>query len=414
GFHRTLSAIAARYWWPHMSRSIQAYVKSCATCQRTKPSTQAPPGLLQHLPTPNRPWTHVSIDFITNLPPSKGLDGRTYTAIFTCVDLFTKQAHFTPTSKSVSARDTALLFLTHIYRLHSIPTTIISDRDPHFISDIWQTFWTHLGTSLTISSAYHPQTDGQTERTHRTLEQILRAYVQPAQDNWAAYLPIAEAAYNNSTHASTRTIPFFANYGYHPLTPATLHGPKPDSSSTRTTAMDLHNHLRDIHSTITREIDAAKARYTAAANQHRRDITFKVGDLVRLSTDHPSPKLRPRYIGPFTISAVISPVAYRLNLPTNLGRIHPVFYTSRLLPWIPSNDNLFPNRHQPPHHIPEATTDPYDHVDAITAVRLGYEKKLRPSVVFLTQWAAATGREASWEPYEGIRRLPALRTFQQG
>ncbi|GIL63878.1 hypothetical protein Vafri_17893, partial [Volvox africanus] len=170
---------------------------SCATCQRTKPSTQTPPGLLQPLPTPNRPWTHVSIDFITDLPPSKALDGRTYTAIFPCVDLFTKQAHFSPTTKSISARDTALLFLSTVYRLHGLPTTIISDRDPRFIADVWQTFWTHLGTSLNISSAYHPQTDGQTERTHRTIEQILRAYVQPMQDNWAAYLPIAEAAYNN-------------------------------------------------------------------------------------------------------------------------------------------------------------------------------------------------------------------------
>ncbi|GIL50641.1 hypothetical protein Vafri_6771 [Volvox africanus] len=212
GSHRTLAAISARYWWPHMSHTVQAYVKFCATCQRTKPSTQTPPGLLQLLPTPNRPWTHVSIDFITDLPPSKGLDGRTYTAIF----------------------------------------TIILDRDPRFIADVWQTLWTHLGTSLNISSAYHPQTDGQTERTHHTIEQILRAYVKPMQDNWAAYLPITEAAYNNSPHASTGTT-FFAISGYHLLTPATLHGPQADPAEAHPAASNLHNHLHDIHSTIFQE-----------------------------------------------------------------------------------------------------------------------------------------------------------------
>ncbi|GLC38245.1 hypothetical protein PLESTM_000703600 [Pleodorina starrii] len=414
GFHRTLTAISTRYWWPHMSRTVRTYVQSCPICQRTKPSTQPPPGLLHPLPTPSRPWTHVSMDLITDLPPSKGLDGRTYTAIVTFVDMFTKQAHFVPTNKSATARDIALLSIANIYRLHGLPTTIVSDRDPRFTADIWRTFWEHLGTSLNLSSAYHPQTDGQTERTHRTIEQILRAYVQPLQDNWAAYLPVAEAAYNNTPHASTGTTPFFANYGFHPTTPATLNTPNPKPA--HSDAADLHRHLRDIHTTITTELEAAKTRYAAAANQHRRNLTFQVGDRVRLSTanltlpDYPSPKLRPRYIGPFTISAVISPVAYRLQLPPTLGRIHPVFHISRLLPWTDNDPTLFPDRPPPPPAVPVALESPYDSADTtITAVRLGYDKQLRPSVVFLVQWSA--NRDPSWEPYDVARRLPAFRAF---
>jgi hypothetical protein len=194
-----------------------------------------------------------------------------------------------------------------------LPHVIVSDRDPRITPAFWQTLFKALGSKLNVSTAHHPETDGQSEITHRSIEQILRAYVNPLHDDWSTWLPIAEFSYNNAVNSSTRQTPFFANYGFHPTTPISLLNPNP--TGTDPTAAKYLDTLRDVHTSITHELDLAKAQQSAQANRHRRDLTFQVGDRVRLSTDHitladyPSSKLRPRYLGPFTVSKVISPVS---------------------------------------------------------------------------------------------------------
>jgi transposase InsO family protein len=426
GHGRTLASVAKLFWWPRMAATVRRYVSSCATCQQTKPSAQATPGLLQPHATPSRPWTHVSLDLITDLPESPALDGGSYDSVLTVVDMFSKQAHFVPTRKTVTSQQLAALFLQNVYRLHGLPTMLVSDRDPRFTADFWQTVWRHLGTKLNLSSAYHPQTDGQTERTHRTLEQLLRAYVHPEHDNWASRLPVLEAAYNSAVHATTKQSPFYVNYGFEPLTPASLHLPQAVPSSFDSDARALLDSMRDIHQLVASELDLAKARAAEYANRSRRELTFAVGDKVRLSTQHvvlgaqPSRKLRDRYAGPFTVTEVITPVSYRLQLPESLSRLHPVFHVSRLLPWTDDTPAEFPGREQQPRPT-LAARDYIQDEEAYEVERLldvKIEKDMHTTghplcLKFLVRWAAPFNdpSEDRWEPLKNVHRLDALAEF---
>ncbi|GJP37086.1 hypothetical protein CLOM_g21530 [Closterium sp. NIES-68] len=186
-----------------------------AAIQRMKSSKQKKAGLLQPLPVPEQPWQVVSLDFITGLPPtSSGHD-----AILVVIDKFSKMGHFIPTHTTARTEETAQLFVRHIISQHGIPTTLISDRDPKFTSKFWKELMSLLGTKLAMSSAYHPQTDGQTERLNQIVEQLLRAACKDDIFKWDLHLPVLEFAYNNATHAATGQTPFFLCYGRHPLTP---------------------------------------------------------------------------------------------------------------------------------------------------------------------------------------------------
>jgi hypothetical protein len=195
--------------------------------------------------------------------------------------MLTKKAVFARTNKTISSKDLAHLYLEHVFRPHGLSTVLVSDRDPRITSDFWRTLFAALGSKLNISTSHHPQTDGNTERVHRTIEQILRAYVHPLHDDWTTWLPVAEFAYNNSYHSSTKSTPFYANYGYHPTTPASL-------TTTNFTDTSDHQYLDRISSVqalIKQELELVKAQQAEQANKHRRHLTFNPGDLVRLSTD---------------------------------------------------------------------------------------------------------------------------------
>jgi transposase InsO family protein len=302
GVIRTLASISQHFWWPHMTRAVRSYVRACSTCQRIKPSHEHPGGLLQPLPVPERPWTHVSLDLITDLPTSGG-----YNSLVVVVDTFSKMAHFFPTNKTVTAKQLADQFTREIYRLHGLPKVLISDRDPRFTSDFWTDLFKRLGTKLNMSTAYHPETDGQTERTNRTLEQILRAYAHPYQDDWYKHLDLAEFAYNRHPSASTGMTPFQVVYGYNPDTPVTLHA----TSTSDPDAKRRLEPLKDIQALVRENLRLAKETQAAYANRSRQDTSFKEGDLVKLNTAHlklkgqKSKKLKDRFIGPFPIAEVI-------------------------------------------------------------------------------------------------------------
>jgi len=424
GFTKTLNALGAHFYWPGISRSVKAYVRSCATCQRIKPSTLLPPGLLQPHPIPTRPWSHVSMDLITDLPLSPSLvTGQTFDSIATFVCMFTKMAIFVPIHKSISSQQLAHVFMEHVVSKRGIPSVLVSDRDPRFTSDFWQSLFKRLGSRLNLSTSHHPETDGQTERTHRTIEQVLRAYVEPQHADWVTWLPIAEFAYNNSTHSSTHQTPFLANYGYNPTLPSSLAIPAPSSASA-TSYLDT---IRDVQLSITRELALAKAQQAAQADTHRRHLSFQVGDRVRLSTrnlallDHPSSKFRPRFLGPFTVSAVISPVSVKLALPAAMSRVHPVFHVSKLLPWTDTSDSQFPDRPAPDQPIPAAKDFVYGaayEVHSILDVKIAIDpestaRPKAPCLFFLVRWAAPYHDPShdSWEPLRSLSKLDALRSF---
>ncbi|GJP49632.1 hypothetical protein CLOM_g8818, partial [Closterium sp. NIES-68] len=295
GLTKPKSYFTVFYYWPDSASDVQRYVSACPICQRMKSSRQRPAGLLQPLEPPQRPWQHVTMDFVTGLPATAtGND-----AVLVVVDRLTKMAHFAPCRTTITAEDTAKLFISTVVRFHGLPSAIISDRDPKFASKFWQETWVQYDTRLQFSYAYHPQTDGQTERTNQTMDQLIRTNC-PDPARWEEFLPMLEFSYNNAPSATTNHSPFFLNYGMDPTVPTTTHidNPVPRSQQFMTSLQAA----RDKAIEFIRKSNTTARRYT---DLHRRDITMTAGQLVLLDTKNlrlPLPsKLRPRFCGPFRI-----------------------------------------------------------------------------------------------------------------
>jgi transposase InsO family protein len=262
-----------------MNNDVREYIKSCDLCQRIKASQQVPAGLLQPLPIPSRPWEQVSMDFITQLPKTK----NGHDAIVVFVDTFSKMVHFVPTKTTATAPDTARLFFDHVFKLHGLPKSIVSDRDAKFTSRFWQTLFKTMGTRLAMSTAFHPQTDGQTERANRTLEDMLRAFVSYRQDNWDQLLSSAEFTCNNAPNASTNMSPFRTNYGRDPYNPYSSITTIPDDIPA---AGEFLEAIRNATKIATDALVLAKANQERNANKSRREVIYQVDDQVLLSSNH--------------------------------------------------------------------------------------------------------------------------------
>ncbi|KAI2645473.1 Transposon Tf2-11 polyprotein [Labeo rohita] len=325
GVQRTITFIARAFWWRTLRRDVQLYVQACNTCARSKTNNTPSTGELQPLPIPKRPWSHISIDFVTGLPESLGKN-----TILTIVDRFSKAVHLVALTGLPSAKTTAELILEHVVRLHGFPKDIVSDRGPQFTAKFWQAFCRLIGTTSSLSSGFHPQTNGQTERANQQLERFLRCFAGEHQRSWARYLVWAELSNNIHTSSATNLSPFEVCYGYQP--PVFEHQePEVDVPS----AQELVRRCRRLWNHARTAIRRANTRYTT---QHRRrhppGRLFHVGDRVYLSTRNinlktDSKKLTARFIGPFKITHRLNPVTFRLQLPTTL-RIHPVFHQSQL------------------------------------------------------------------------------------
>lgn len=397
GMDKTYDCLTRNYYWPNLRSDVRNYIKTCSACQANKGRNSKPQGLLQPLPIPQRKWEQVTMDFITQLPKTTA----GYDAILVCVDKLTKMVHLAPTHTTATAVDTAELYFDSIVRLHGIQASIISDRDTRFTSRFWEALWQLCGTKLARSTAFHPQTDGQTERTNRTLEEILRAYVDDKHTDWDQRLSAAEFAINNAPSASTGFSPFYLNYGYHPLTPATstvhLH-----TRNENQAASDFLSRLSaDIH-TAKRHLKQAQDRQARNADTKRQDAEFQIGTLVLLSTAHlrlrsdgPAAKFNPRWCGPFKILERIGPVAYRLDLPDTM-RIHPVFHVSLLKTYNDSGDDSRPAVRPPP----IIGTNIYT-VERLLDKRITKHGK-QPIIEYLVQWAGYPIYDATWEPTRNL------------
>ena len=327
------------------------------------------------------------MEFIVELPVSQGQN-----AIFVCVDRLTKMAHFCPTITNVMAEESAQLYLRHVFKHHGLPDDIVSDRGPQFTARFTNRLLQLCKIHSNKSTAYHPQSDGQTEQINQILEQYLRTYCDYQQDNWYELLPLAEFAYNNAKHKSTQFSPFFANYGHHPR--VTLQVP---GDSLNPAAEDLVDRLKKVHESLKQNLTTAQENYKKFFDRRVKDApSFKVGDLVwlarrNITTTRPSTKLDYKKLGPFKITGVVSEsqLTFKLDLPHQM-RIHPFFHVSLLEPYL---SNAIPGRVQSP--PPPIIIDGHAEFEAkeVLDSRVRYNK-----LQYLVDWEGHRSDERTWEP----------------
>ncbi|GJZ55637.1 putative reverse transcriptase domain-containing protein [Tanacetum coccineum] len=328
------------YWWPNMKADIATYVSKCLTCAAEH---QKPSCCYSNNPeTPAWKWEKITMDFVSGLlrTPSG------YDSIWVIVDRLTKSAHFLPMKKTDSMEKLTQLYLKEIICRHGVPVSIISDRDSRFASGFWRSLQKALGTDVNMSTAYHPEMDGQSERTIQTLEDMLRACVIDFGKSWDRHLPLVEFSYNNSYHASIKAAPFEALYGRKCRSPiywsevgdSQLTGPEMIRETTKK-IVQIKNRLL-----------TARSRQKSYADVRRKLMEFSVGDMVMLKV---SPwkgvirfgkrgKLSPRYVGPFKVIDRIGPVAYKLELPDELRGIHNTFHISNLKKCLADENLIIP------------------------------------------------------------------------
>ncbi|KAL6956543.1 hypothetical protein U1Q18_052838 [Sarracenia purpurea var. burkii] len=387
------------FWWMGMKRDVAEYISKCLQCQQIKAERRKPAGLLQPLPIPEWKWENITMDFVIGLPRThKGNN-----SVWVVVDRLTKTAHFLPVKNTYTIDQLAKIYLREIVRLHGVPATIVSDRDPKFVSRFWSSFQKAMGTELLLSTAFHPQTDGQSERTIQTMEDMLRACAMDFQGSWEDHLPLIEFGYNNSFQASIGMAPFEALYGRRCRTPTFWE----EKKGNLLTGPELIQETANKVCQIQKCIKIAQDRQKSYADANRRELQFQEGDMVFLKV---SPmkgifrfgqkgKLSPRYLGPFEILEKVGPVAYRLALTPELAQIHNVFHISMLRKYVADPSHVLT---QPPVQLN------YDLSYEERPVRImdQQEKRLRNKVIPLVKiwWDNQSGGEATWEKEIDMRQ----------
>jgi len=307
GHWKTLELVSWNYWWPQMSRYIGQYVSTCDLCLWTKPWRYSPVGKLQPLSVPDAWWDTLSVDFVVELSESSGHD-----AVMTVVDAVSKRVYFIPTHTTVTVEGAARLFLYYVWKLHGLPKCVVSNCGPQFIALFTKELYRLLGIQISSSTAWHPQTDGQTERVNQELDQFLCLFVNERQDNWYDLLSIAEFQHNNHVHSATQQPPFLLDMG---RIPRMGFEPRQDPSSLETVnefTKRMESATEEAKSTICKAQEDMTRYYN-----RRRSLApvFQPGDWVYLDasdikTTHLSPKLSYRRLGPFEIEHQVGPLAY--------------------------------------------------------------------------------------------------------
>jgi len=336
GIKKTIELVERHFWWPDLHKDVKSYVQSCQSCQKNKPINHAPYGRLQPVEIPDTPWLHINLDFFGPFPATKS--GHSYCMSVT--DRLTRMAHFVPCTRNVTGKEAATLFAQHIFRLHGLPQKLVSDKDPRFTSDFWQQLFKILGSKLAMSTAFHPQTDGLAERIHRTIETMLRHYVDAKHEDWDEKLYVLEFAYNNASHSVTEKSPFELNYGFHPRLPATIDHPIPTDNQLNPTTKIFIEDLQAAWKEAQQALGKAQQQTKSRVDKHRKADDFKVGDLILVhkrvltsAEDGPAQKLTALWRGPFEVVAMPTSVNVTVKLGTHPSAPTKTFHVQHIKPY---------------------------------------------------------------------------------
>ncbi|KAJ9527976.1 hypothetical protein QJQ45_005577 [Haematococcus lacustris] len=404
GMTKTLEQVTRYFDWHGVSEAVKHYVRTGHSCQLNKSSAQKPAGKLQPLPIPLRPWGSVSLDLIVKLPAS---GPAKHDSILVIVDRLTKMVHLARTWERMTAVQYAKLFVDNVFRLHGWPDSIVSDRGPNLNNNrFFVELAALLQVDLDLSSAYHPQTDGQTERMNRVIEEMLRHYIRPDQKDWAEHLPLVEFAINNAKQESTRCTPFYLNYGYHPRVAELLDLPQrvPQAHEFVANARQAVEQARQC-------LARAQKRMKAYQDTKRRDAVFEPGDMVLLSTQNMrgrvgqpgARKLKPRYVGPFRVEYMVGRAAVKLDLPEEWSRIHNVFHVSLVKPYRTYDASDQVPGHAGPPPLQWLDGEPEYKVEKVVDHRLAKSqgkrggKPKKRQLEFLVKWQGHGDEHNTWE-----------------
>ncbi|XP_056696470.1 transposon Tf2-1 polyprotein isoform X1 [Spinacia oleracea] len=392
GRELTLKRIKALFTWKGLSKEVRTFVRNCVTCQAAKHDTSAYPGLLQPLPIPEEVWVDVSMDFISGLPKSGGKD-----VIFVVVDRLSKYAHFIALSHPYTAVQVAQCYLDNVFKHHGWPRSIVSDRDSVFLSNFWQGLFSLQGIDFLLSSAYHPQTDGQTEVVNRCLEAYLRCMTGEHPNSWHMWLPLAEWWYNTHFHTATQLTPYEVVYNQ----PPPIHLPYlPNESNNAEIDRSLLRRETMIQ-TLKYHLTTAQERMKVQADRHRSEREFAVGDWVWLKLQayrqqslhkRSNQKLALQFYGPFQVLAKVWSVAYKLKLLSD-AKIHDTFHVSQL--------KSFHGTLPIAAHIPPWFQGSAPETDLVQPASILQKRVVKfqnaPQVQYLVSWIGFEDYEATWE-----------------
>jgi hypothetical protein len=401
GVNKTLERIKRTYEFPNMKTLVEQIIRQCDMCARSKARRHKPYGELQPLPVAERPWDSITMDFITKLPLSEEpVSGQFYDSILVVVDRFTKFSYFIPYREDTDAEEMAYVFYRHVVSTHGLPNEILTDRGPTFASKFWQGLMALLGLNHRLSTAFRPQTDGQTERMNQVVESYLRCYINHEQDDWVEKLPAAQFAYNTAKNESTKLTPAYANFGFE-----AYRGKKEGPLNVK--AILSSQQLRELHEQMKEELEMVRERMKLYYNKKRlQGPTFSEGDMVYLATTNiktkrPSKKLDFKYIGPYKILEKISTHNYKLDLPPKV-RMHPVFHVALLES---AEGTIKVNTGEPE---PEVTQEQYV-VEKILDMQ-----KIEGKTHYLVKWKDYPESENTWEPPKHLTQAQRLlKNFHQ-
>lgn len=406
GKNKMYEILSRDYFWPKISYDTARFVRNCHGCCRNKTSKLRYQGTLKPLPLPIQRWRDISVDFIGPFVKSS-LPGSQNDCMMVVVDRLTKERHYVPCNTKMKAIDLARLFCRDIWKLHGLPDTIVSDRGSLFVSELWKAVCHLLQINIALSTAYHPETDGQTEIANAYLEQYLRQFVDHTQGDWEQWTPMAEFAANNAVSSSTGVTPFFANKGYHPRMSfgpprALFTGASRAVRDNNKLGTQFADKMKEILELLRTNLTAARATQEGTANRNRQPApAYRVNDEVfldtrNITTARPMKKLDHKFFGPYIITEVLGSHNYKLRLPFEHELMHDTFHTSLLRP---APKDPLPGQTNPP--PPPITIDSNGQklyaIDAIVDA-----KRENNTFFYQVLWRGYDPSNKTWEPLQNV------------